>query len=50
MALTDEIEREFAREHVLPVDEILGKRTLAVVCSLQKANAAILKRPTSPGR
>jgi hypothetical protein len=50
MALTYDIEREFAREHALPVDELLGKRTLAVVCSLQKANAAVLKRPTSSGR
>jgi hypothetical protein len=49
MARTHDIEREFAREHVLPVKEILGKQTLDVVLSLRTATAAILKRPTRPG-
>jgi hypothetical protein len=49
MARTHDIEREFAREHALPVEEILGKRTLRVVCSVHTATAAILKRPTRPG-
>jgi hypothetical protein len=49
MARTDDIEREFAREHVLPLEEVLGTQTLRAVISLQTAEAAILKRPTRPG-
>jgi hypothetical protein len=49
MARTHDIERELARDHVLPVEQILGKQTLDVVHSFQTATAAILKRPTGPG-
>jgi len=49
MARMNDIECEFAREHVLPVEEILGKQTFHVVRSLQTGNAAILKRPSCAG-
>jgi hypothetical protein len=49
MAETHDIERELAREHVLPVEEILGNQTLHVLRSVRKATAAILKRPTRAG-
>jgi hypothetical protein len=44
------IDLEFAREYVLPVQDVLGKQSLKVTDSLQTAHAAILKRPKRAGR
>jgi hypothetical protein len=49
MAQMHDIERESAREHTLPIEEILGKQSLEVLRSVDKATAAILKRPTGVG-
>ena len=50
MADAGDVEREFAREHVVPLDQVFGRQTLRVVRSVQTATAAILRRPTRAGR
>lgn len=48
MAKGRSIDSEFAREYVLPVERILGERTLDVVRSFTIAKAAILKKSDDP--
>jgi hypothetical protein len=43
----DKIEIESARSYARPVDQILGKRTVATIRCFEKASAAILKRPNA---
>lgn len=49
MKQAHDFKSECAREHARPIEDILGKQTLRVVCSLQSATAAILKRPAESG-
>ena len=50
MAKVKSLESEFAREYVLPVERILGERTLNVVRSFTIAKAAILKKSDDPAQ
>jgi hypothetical protein len=43
-------ESEYFRGPIIPVDQVLGRRTLAAIRAARGATAAILKRPTDPGQ